>query len=345
MSNRTLVAAGVLTGVWVLTLGVIPVEAKLRKAKVGDKMPAFALVDLTGVVRHYQPKPGRVGVIMVISAKQKPSHEAAKDLKLLITKPPLRNQSLDLFIVSIDPADSGQTLESLQEELGSDLPIVIDQSRHLWGRMGMVVTPTVLIGDPSGSIQWIRAGHSYDYLPALRDQLYLALGISDEQEIKPSSQVRAVTNKTDTDRAKRHLQMGRLLAAKGRWDAAIPELRKAIDVLPESIDLRLELGQLYCRSGQSQKALDLMDTLKNENKLERSQRKMIQGWALRQLKQQVQAEKLLTESLQLNPHLARSHYELGKLYKSLNNVEKTLESYQRALEILFKEVPAQPVSQ
>jgi TolB-like protein/Flp pilus assembly protein TadD len=67
--------------------------------------------------------------------------------------------------------------------------------------------------------------------------------------------------------AKRHAQLGEVLAWLGEKDAAIAEAKKATEILPESVDafegpqMTQTLAEVYTLVGEQEKALDLLDGL------------------------------------------------------------------------------------
>jgi tetratricopeptide (TPR) repeat protein len=48
-----------------------------------------------------------------------------------------------------------------------------------------------------------------------------------------------------SDRAEEHLKKGRALVAEGKYDAALPELRKAVELNRDSIEAHTQLGNAY----------------------------------------------------------------------------------------------------
>ena len=130
--------------------------------------------------------------------------------------------------------------------------------------------------------------------------------------------------------------MARLLSEKGRDDSAISELQKALKLVPESVEVQLELGRLYCRTGQNQEALTLVEKIKTAKNPELAQVKMLTGWAQRQLGNVFVAESLLEESLKLNPNSSRALFELGKICQGRDEFEKAMHYYNRALSVVFK---------
>ena len=317
-------------------------QAKLRNLNVGDKMPVFTLPKLAGGEFSYPSDPNEVLVVAFVSAGQKHSEQACIDLQEVVSG--FRTQPLELVAVTIE-ADNKEYYQSCQKEQRLTFPILLDSKYYLWGQLGVIATPTIIVVDKERAISWIKAGYGYDFAPTLRAHLAQTLGLGDEELVKLSSQVETLTPASVTSRMNRHLKMAKMLANKGRLESAITELRKAQELIPVSVEITLELGQLLCRRSRSKEALELIANIKTEKNIELAKVKMISGWAYRQMGDLTEAKKLLDESLQLNPISARTLFELGKIYHAHKEHEKAMQTYCRALAITFKEPVFPPVSQ
>jgi Tfp pilus assembly protein PilF len=64
---------------------------------------------------------------------------------------------------------------------------------------------------------------------------------------------------------------------------------------------------------------------------------LIEGWAKHQTGDLDSAEKLLFESTTLDPKSPRAFFELGKVYESQQQIDKAMETYHKALSIIFGE--------
>ncbi|MEA3226658.1 MAG: hypothetical protein U9Q07_11975, partial [Planctomycetota bacterium] len=82
-------------------------------------------------------------------------------------------------------------------------PVLLDSQYKLWGKLGIIARPTVLIIGKDDKALWIRAGHAYDFAPALRSNLSHALGIVGTGAPKETVEARALTNNTVGSRVKR----------------------------------------------------------------------------------------------------------------------------------------------
>ncbi len=303
-----------------------PGETVLRKMKLGDKMPEFSLSDSSGRAFEYKHDRGRVVMIAFLSAGQTQSRSAVSDIEQIVTDPQIKTRQFDLVGVMTQPP---------KEDLKATFPIVLDSQYKLWGKLGIIAMPTVLIVGDDDKISWIKAGHSYDFAPALHSHLGYLLGIAGQEEPEETVEAHAIDNNTVASRVNRHLHVAKILEDKGRFDAAIAEVRKAQAMEPNSPELTLELGELLCRAGKSKEALDEVGKVKAADRRNEARRLLICGWAKRQMGDLQSAQADLLEATKLDPKSARGFFELGRLYRARGDKDQALEAYHRALTLVF----------
>ncbi len=327
-------------GAALLAVAVASGQGQLRRAKVGDKLSAFTLTDIEGNSFSYQQDTHRVLAVVFLAAHQTRSERAIEDLGRIAADLQRSGHPLDLAAVVSDSEDLAY-FRQLRKDLELTSRILLDREDHLWGKLGLTATPTVIVADAQGVIRWIRAGHGYDFAEQARSEILQALGLEPVKETE-HARVETLTNDTPEDRARRHMNMGQALEGEGRVEAAIAELRKARELAPKSVDIQLELGRLLCRGGQTEEALAVAGRITATAPAEEAEVKTLLGWAYRRLGDRDQAEKLLNESVRLNPKSVRALYELGRLYRERGDNEKAMEAYDRALAAHFQEPPSSP---
>jgi len=314
---------------------ILKTGTKAEKLKVGDEMIPFTLPDLKGEDFSYKTDSKRALVILFLTARQTQTNHTLEDIKAFLPQILQQKEPIDIVGIIIKE-DSQGYFQGRLDELEIDIPILLDAKFELWGKLGIIAAPTTIIVDKNGVIFWRKAGYGYKYTPALRDQVSLVLGLIDKLDIQQTRDVESLVNNTNLAVSKRHLNMARLLSEKGRDDSAIIELQKALEFVPESVEVLLELGRLYCRTGQNQEVLSLVEKIKTDKNPELAQIKMLTGWAQRQLGNVSAAESLLEESLKLNPNSSRALFEMGKIYQGRGEFEKAMQYYNRALSVVFK---------
>lgn len=308
--------------------------AKLRNVDVGDLMPEFSLRSIDDNRAVPLPEPNRVNIVLLLGANQEASENAARDVQTLITENHRKGAAVVAVGVINDPNAAGYFAQ-MKARRNLRFPLVMDPGYKLWGKLGAIVTPTILVVDRVGKIRWVHAGYSYDFLPALRAAT--AALDQDTQVKSDQAAVRTLDPDNAANRADRHFRMAEILAQKGQVAQATREMGKALELTPDSTPIQLEMGLLLCRTGQGPEAMALMDRVKSANQHEAAQVYLIQGWAQRQMGHLPEAEKLLQEALKRNPHLPRALYELGKIYQSQRKKDEALAMFDRALRNVFQE--------
>jgi len=302
---------------------------------VGDKMPEFSGTTLEGGVFTYKHNQKKPLMVVFLSGGNKLSARAAADVKEIIHQLGTNVERLETAIIVDDP--NGVDFSSMQKDQTQNFHVLLDSQYKLWGKFGIIATPTVVISDVNDTVLCIKAGHGYDFVPVIRAYLRQALGLTQTENPEDASRVRTVANDTVTARLKRHLQMAKMLEQKGRLESAIAEIQKARELDPNYTEAALELGELFCRAGRSKEAIDITESLKLTSRIDKARLLLISGWAKRQMGKLDDAEKLLLEATTLDPKSARSFFELGKVYQAAQKIDKAMIAYHKALSIIFNE--------
>ncbi len=308
---------------------------ELRGIKTGTKVPEFSATDLSGAAFDYKHGSGKVLVTAFLSAGQKQSASAAQDLQKIARQLDKYAEQIQ-FVIITNNQETRDYFKSTDRKVNSDFRILLDTEYKVWGLFGVIVTPTLAITDKTDTLKWAKSGYSYDFAPAARLHIEQALGLADATR-QDVSQVRTLKNTTEWSKVKRHLRMAKTLEAKGRLESAIRQAIGAQKLDPNSIDVNLQLGQLYCKTGKGQEAIKAVEKAEAKNRAQKAQIKLILGWANRLLGELDAAETLLLEAARLDPRSPRVLFELGKTYVATGQKDKAIEAYQNALAKLFDE--------
>jgi Flp pilus assembly protein TadD len=330
------------TGCIVLVLAIVQVvpwfgaDAVGRRLEVGQKVPEFSANDVAGQPFEYKHGCRRAMMMAFLSATQKRSAEAAEDITRIVGKVGGKAENLDVVIVAYNP-DDPNCFQPGEGHSKACYHVLSDKGFVLWGKFGVIAMPTVIVSDANDNVLCVEAGHAYDFDPVICAHLNQALGIAQDTLPGDTGKVETATMDTDAARAMRHLQMARMLKKRSRFESAIEQAQKAYLLDPNCVEAALELGELYCQTGQSRIALKTINQIEGSNRLEKARVTLLKGWAKRQMSQFSAAEKLLLEATMLNPNLSRGYFELGKIYQASGQTEKAMVSYHRALALLFGE--------
>jgi Flp pilus assembly protein TadD len=303
-------------------------HAALRKMKLGDTMPEFSLSDSTAKVFEYKHNRKRVLAMVFLSDGQKQSKSAVSDIRQILAGLRAKAEPFD-FVAVMTGTPKSDLFESTDSKPA--FPVLLDSQYKLWGKLGIIAMPTVLIVGKDDKALWIRAGHAYDFAPALRSNLSYALGIAGENAPKKTVEAKALSNNTAASRIKRHLQMAKMLEKKGRLDSAIAEVGKAQAIDPDSVEPVLELGELFCRAGKGNEALESVGSAQITKRPDKARFLLISGWAKRLTGDFTAAQKHLLEATKLDPKSTRGYFELGQVFEAKSDKDKALAAYHRAL--------------
>ena len=258
-------------------------------------MPEFSATNVSGKLFDYKHGNGKVLVAVFLSSRQKHSMQAVTDIKRIIGKLAGQANRLSVLVAVDDPNNQifvrSDPNGTEPNEPGVVVNVVADTEYKLWGKFGIIATPTVIISDTNDTVLWVKAGHGYDFAPVVQARLNQALGIAQEIDPDEAGRVRTVTNATVAARIKRHLQMAKMLQEKGRIESAITQMEKARELDPNSVELTLEIGNLLCSIGQGKSALDILKGVEARGNIEKSKLLIITGWANRQMSKFEEAEK------------------------------------------------------
>lgn len=308
-----------------------------RRIPEGALTPEFHAVDTTGKSFACTRSSGKVLILAFLSSQKKRSQEAVEDIFWALSSIPSdKLTSLQVAFV-LQNVDNREFIASIQKEAPSVVHILDDDRYRIWGKFGVIVTPTVLISDPQGIVLCVKPGYAHDFAQVVKSRLFQALEIPYDVSPDDTSTVRTVANSTMSAKAKRHLQMAKLMSRKGRVSSAIEQAQMAYKIDPNSPEVALELGEFLCRAGQAQKAIKLVSSLSGQSSRAKARINLIMGWAKRQLDQLEEAEKHLLEGIQQDPMLPRLYFELGRIYQKRNDSENAMQAYFQALQLIYRE--------
>jgi tetratricopeptide (TPR) repeat protein len=300
-------------------------------------MPEFSAVDTTGKSFACTRSSGKALVLAFLSSQKKRSQEAVEDIFAAMSSIPSdRLASLQVALV-LQNVDNREFIASIQKEAPSVVHVLGDDQYHIWGKFGIVATPTVLISDPQGKVLCVKSGHTYDFAPVVKSRLFQALEIPYDVSFDDTTTARTVANSTMSAKARRHLQMAKLMSRKGRASSAVEQAQMAYEMDPNSPEVALELGELLCRAGQAKKAITLVSSLSGQSNRDKARINLVMGWARRQLDQLEEAQKHLQEGIQQDPLLPRLYFELGRIYQQRNDSKDAMQAYFRALQLIYRE--------
>ncbi len=318
-----------------LAFGAAVFADDLRVVKRGQSVPAYSLATVTGSTVDNASNRQRASVVVYLAAEQNSSMRIAVESQQVVTE--LKRDDLELHHVTADVAQANWFRE-FRDGAGVRCPLGLDFDRTFYGQLGVIVLPTTIVVDAQGRLRHVIAGYKADYAHVLDACARHALGLLDDAQLEAALAAKGFERDTPADRAARHRAAANLLREKGLLADAEKELRQAIEIDPQGVELRLDLASLCI----ALRRFDEAETLVNEAvKIEADNRraKLLRGMLHYHAGRLEEAEKALSESLILNTDPARTHYYLGLVYEARKQPDKALEHYRKALERLLGERP------
>jgi len=315
-----------------------------RKLVAGSELPKFSITDISGRPYQHPTAAKRALMVAFLSAGHTRSVRAANDILAFLPKLGSAAKNLDVLIVFDDPDDPFCQAEKWKA-VSANLHLAVDPKLDLWGEFGLIVMPSVVICNADNQVTWVEAGYGYNSAPVVHARLRQAMGLEKEAAADEAGEVKTVVNSTLDARLSRHVQMAKVLMRKGMFDMAVNELDTARKLDPNSIDLKLELGELYCRTKKPDAAIELLKGTEATGRELNARICLVLGWAHRIKKDLKTAEHLLLDAIKMDPGSVRALFELGKLYQAKGDLEHAVTTYRRALELTLDDRQSYGVSQ
>ena len=313
-----------------------------RRIPEGVLTPEFSAVDTLGRPFAYARSSGKVLVLTFLSSQQERSVEAVQDIYgVLSGVPEEKLASLQIAFV-MQKVDNKEFTASILKEAPCAVHILADDQYHIWGKFGIIATPTVVISGRQGTVLCVKAGLAYDVVPVVKSRLLMALDIPSDVSPGDASLVRTVDNSSMSAKAKRHLKTARLLMEKGRVSSAIEQAQMAHDIDPNSEAVAVELAEVLYRAGrtgrvsQAQKVIKLVSEVSGQKQRDKARINLLLGWANRELGKLEVAEELLRKGIAQDPTSPRLFFEMGRIYQERDDAEKAMQHYFKALQLIYE---------
>jgi tetratricopeptide (TPR) repeat protein len=318
---------------WFVAAGS-PVEAASRKVRSGDSTPEFSVVMLSGDTYAYTPQSEKALMVVFLSAKQKNSLKAQTDLVRILGQ--ISDSAEDLTVViALDDPNAFSPLTSLESKFSDRMIVTLDQDHHLWGGFGAIAMPTVVIANPQGQVVCFEAGYGYNFARVVHAHLNQVLGVETDVTQAAMSQVSTVSNSTQNAKLSRLINAANMMAARGHYEAAISEMKRAQAQDPNSVEVVVSLAKLYCRASKGKEAIDALQGVVGGSRSQKAQILLVSGWAYRLTGDLDAALKSLLGATEQAPEEAQAFYELGLVYESKGLKDEALKAYRHALALLF----------
>ena len=233
-------------------------------------------------------------------------------------------------IVSGEGADQ-DLLTAGKSEVKWGWPIVIDPQYAASGKFGVHVWPTTVVISQAGVQAAHIAGMPASYAKDLEAYLDFAEGRVDQAELNKRLESHAIIADSSEQKASRHVAVAMRLAEKGLKDQAKVELSKALDFKTSEPSLQASLARAFLSVGDAKTAEVILKQIKGDT-VSPMEVNFLKGWSCVQGEHWEEAQKLLSESVKLNPDPSEALYLLGLVYQHNGDQGHAAECYRKAFE-------------
>jgi len=296
-----------------------------RNLQTGDMFPSFEAADLAGKKVTVVASSDLPSVIAFLQPDQDDSRDVLRSLERLALDSKGPRARLLLIGLTGHAPDQWSTLS---KGLPRRIALFLDK----YGAsetVGMVVSPSVAVLDPSG-----RLRHSHVlYNPKLLEHLRRNV-----QELAPEEGL-------VPDREELHEELANNAAgleSAGMPGEALPLRRQLLSLGLHPADDNASLGRLYFRLGKMNEAIACL-----RRSLELNAKLPVRVWlgrALAQEGQLIEAEALLTDALKRDSEKAVIHRTLAYIAKKRGDVERALQCMKAAIDSSLAGAQAEPAS-
>jgi len=138
--------------------------------------------------------------------------------------------------------------------------------------------------------------------------------------------------KKSPNKARPYLNLGEALANRKRYDEALTNLLKAIQIDPNYSEVRLNLGLLYGKQGNTKEAIEQYHkAIRIDPNFAKAYNNL--GVALKEQGKTEEAISSLQKALQLDPDLVEAQMNLGAALAAQNNTAAAIDHFKKALKL------------
>jgi len=268
-----------------------------------------------------------------IAEKKERSIKALKGLKGLASF--LQENDVQLQIINVQNDEEG-IISEIRQAAGVTGKMYRDSKQKAYEQLGIFIMPSLLLIDKTGKVV-NGMGYSKNMIQRLRGEIEIMSGEKTAEQLEAELHPKVIEKSADEKKARRHLQMGLVLARKGLIETALEEFQKALSTKNDLPEAHTEMGCGYLQLGKTQEAQDALDTaLDLDPDSLRAEICMAQLSA--RLGEVDEAIDDLKAMLFRHSRNAPLHYALGQFYQQQEKYAKAAEEFRKAYELLNKKM-------
>lgn len=253
MSGR-LVIRGIMLGLMASMARPLVARA-FEHVAVGEVVDDAELRTLDGGRHPLAAKGAKANVVVFFRPQQEHSLDTLKDMaaceKELAGKPVH-------WVAVVSSAWTREEVRAVVSETGVQMPVLVDEGDALYGRLGVRLHPAIGILDARRRLVAYEPFRQINYCDRVRARIRLVLGELTEADVAKVDAPERATTRTDDGVARRHLNYARTLMRIQKYDRALEEVQKSLEVFPSAAAYAL-LGELLAARGRCPEALRAFD--------------------------------------------------------------------------------------
>lgn len=134
------------------------------------------------------------------------------------------------------------------------------------------------------------------------------------------------------------LEMARLLLERRKYREALPHLEQCLQAIPDSAQIRVEIGLCHLKSGNLEKGEKwILEALEREPRVQYGEPYLRLAEAFGSA-QPDKALQYLERFRSIHSSSCEGYYRLGRMYAKLNRVTESRKAYEEAIEI-YRQLP------
>lgn len=334
MSTRRIVPRIMLS--WLaIAIFASPFAVANDKLKVGERLPEFSLprADSPGRSFTSQQLLGKPAALIFWRPNQELSAAALTDLQNIVREVGRGRLHVAAVDTALTPA---QDAVAFMDKMELTFPVLLDPNRDLYGKVGIIVSPTTMLFDAGGVLRFSIPTRPPQYPQVVRAHLRFLVGDIDEAQRNKEVNPTVLTIEHDRAAAWRMYNLGKKAQDGGDARKARELFERSLAQYPALVESRCALGFLELAAGEWGTAgNDFESALAQQPSLAKAQ--LGRAAVLGRTGSDAEAERILLSLLDRESIAVRTRYELGRIYDARGELDKASTYYRDALSIMFPE--------
>ncbi|WP_456433494.1 tetratricopeptide repeat protein [Thermosulfuriphilus sp.] len=309
-----------------------------RSVEIGDPLPPITVVDFESGEKILLTKLRGHPLVLVfwgadVPRKKKLTIKFFRDLQANLHF--FEDRGVVIMAINVQ-GDKPKVIREVMEAAHLNVPIYLDSLQQAYSRLGLFVTPSVLIVDKDGRIA-AGMGYSREFVKRIQGEILVLTGEKTREQVLAEFYPKTLKKSDREKKASLHYRLGLKMHRRGMKSAAIKEFQETIRFNPYFAPAYAQLGCLYLELGRLKEAEGLikksleLDPNVVQAKICQALLKAAQGHreaALEDLN-------ILLLSNRRNPEI---HYWMGVLYQEKGQIDLATKYFRKAYELLQETV-------